>query len=72
LRISSWNNIDADTLANAHTDGCNADAIRSAYNITWEIVPREEAYQYKYLLDVDGNMFSGRYLGLLRSGRVGF
>jgi hypothetical protein len=57
-----WNNLDleADTLANAHTDDCDAGAIRSAYNITGESVPREEAYQYKYLLDFNGNTFSGR------------
>ncbi|KAJ7911706.1 hypothetical protein B0H13DRAFT_2660390 [Mycena leptocephala] len=39
---------------------CDAGAIRSAYNITGESVPREEAYQYKYLLDFSGNTFSGR------------
>ncbi|KAJ7911702.1 hypothetical protein B0H13DRAFT_2328082 [Mycena leptocephala] len=54
------------------TDDYDADAIRSAYSINGESVPREEAYQFKYLLDVDGNTFSGRYLGLLRSGEVGF
>jgi hypothetical protein len=48
-----------DTFANAHihTDNCDDDAIRSAYNITGESVPREEAYRYTYLLDVDGNTF---------------
>jgi hypothetical protein len=58
--------------ANAATDNCDAAAIRAAYNITDESVPREEAYGYKYLLDVDGNSFSGRYLGLLRSGGLVF
>ncbi|KAJ7906638.1 hypothetical protein B0H13DRAFT_2505547 [Mycena leptocephala] len=48
--IFSWNNI----------DDCDADAIRNAYNITGESVPREEAYQYKYLLDINGNTFLGR------------
>jgi hypothetical protein len=56
------------SLTHPHADDCDADAIGNAYNITGESVPREEAYQYKYLLDVDGNTFSGRYLGLLRSG----
>ncbi|KAJ7911703.1 hypothetical protein B0H13DRAFT_2480154 [Mycena leptocephala] len=46
------------------TGDCDADAIRSAYHITGESVPREEAYQYNYLLDVDENTFSGRYLVL--------
>jgi hypothetical protein len=47
---SSWNNlgldldVNADTLTNAHTADCDADAIRSAYNITGENVSREEAY----------------------------
>ncbi|KAJ7906637.1 hypothetical protein B0H13DRAFT_1880412 [Mycena leptocephala] len=43
------------TRSLTHTDDCDADAIRSAYNITGESVLREEPYQYKYLLDVDGN-----------------
>ncbi|KAK3319625.1 hypothetical protein B0T19DRAFT_432766 [Cercophora scortea] len=30
-------------------------------------VPMEEQYSYKYLPDVDGNSFSGRYRGFLRS-----
>ncbi|KAJ7911727.1 hypothetical protein B0H13DRAFT_2480182 [Mycena leptocephala] len=36
------------------------------------LVPREKVYQFKYLLDVDGNTFLGRYLGLLRSGGLVF
>ncbi|KAJ7915968.1 hypothetical protein B0H13DRAFT_2451717 [Mycena leptocephala] len=47
------------TRSLTHTDDCDGDAIRSAYNITGESIPREEAY-IKYLLDVDGNTFSGR------------
>ncbi|KAJ7750804.1 glycosyl transferase family 90-domain-containing protein [Mycena metata] len=54
------------------TDDCTAAPIIAAYNISSEVVPREEAYGYKYLLDVDGNTFSGRYLGLLRSGGLVF
>ncbi|KAJ6504032.1 hypothetical protein DFH09DRAFT_1440296 [Mycena vulgaris] len=33
---------------------------------------REEIYGFKYLLDVDGNTFSGPYLNLLRSGGLVF
>ncbi|KAJ6557089.1 glycosyl transferase family 90-domain-containing protein [Mycena sp. CBHHK59/15] len=55
-------------FAEAHcTDDCDRAAIIAEYNITGPGAPREEVYQYKYLLDVDGNTFSGRYLGLLRS-----
>ncbi|CAK5275152.1 unnamed protein product [Mycena citricolor] len=54
------------------TDNCDADAIRKEYNITGQKAPREESYKYKYVLDVDGNSFSGRYLGLLRSGSLVF
>ncbi|KAJ7041646.1 glycosyl transferase family 90-domain-containing protein [Mycena alexandri] len=54
------------------TDDCDAEPIKKAYNISGKVVPREDAYKYKYLLDVDGNTFSGRYLGLLRSGGLVF
>ncbi|KAJ7100928.1 glycosyl transferase family 90-domain-containing protein [Mycena belliarum] len=65
VRITAWHE--------GHcTDNCDADAIRKAYNITSEVEPREDAYKFKYLLDVDGNTFSGRYLGLLRSGGLVF
>ncbi|KAJ7190231.1 glycosyl transferase family 90-domain-containing protein [Mycena pura] len=47
-------------------------SIIEEYDIGGERSPREEVYQYKYLLDVDGNTFSGRYLGLLRSGSLIF
>ncbi|KAJ7499924.1 glycosyl transferase family 90-domain-containing protein [Mycena latifolia] len=54
-------------------DGCDADAIRAEYNITEAgATPREAGYAYKYVLDLDGNAFSGRYLGLLRSGSLVF
>ncbi|PSN72355.1 capsule-associated protein-like protein CAP1 [Corynespora cassiicola Philippines] len=33
-------------------------------------VPMKEQYSYKYLADLDGNSFSGRYLGFLRSTSV--
>ncbi|KAJ6574551.1 glycosyl transferase family 90-domain-containing protein [Mycena capillaripes] len=61
VRITQWHEWHC-------TDDCDAEPIKSAYNITENKAPAEEAYQYKYLLDVDGNTFSGRYLGLMRSG----
>ncbi|KAJ7677734.1 glycosyl transferase family 90-domain-containing protein [Mycena polygramma] len=51
---------------------CDAAKIKAEYNITGASVPRENVYRYKYVLDVDGNSFSGRYLGLLRSGSLVF
>ncbi|KAF7289046.1 CAP10 domain-containing protein [Mycena chlorophos] len=54
------------------TDNCDATAIIAEYNISRTKEPAEDAYKYKYLLDVDGNSFSGRYLGLLRSGGLVF
>lgn len=51
---------------------CNRGAIEKEYGITNEAEPREDGYKYKYLVDVDGNSFSGRYLGLLRSGSLVF
>ncbi|KAJ7114648.1 glycosyl transferase family 90-domain-containing protein [Mycena crocata] len=65
VRITSWHESHC-------TDDCDAEAIKKEYNIGGEVEPREEAYKYKYLLDVDGNSFSGRYLGLLRSGGLVF
>ncbi|KAF7354593.1 CAP10 domain-containing protein [Mycena sanguinolenta] len=53
-------------------DGCDAARIKAEYNITGENAPREDVYRYKYVFDVDGNSFSGRYLGLLRSGSLVF
>ncbi|KAJ7259772.1 glycosyl transferase family 90-domain-containing protein [Mycena rebaudengoi] len=51
---------------------CDEAAIKHEFNITGNKAPREDAYKYKYLLDVDGNTFSGRFLGLLRSGSLVF
>ncbi|KAJ7138127.1 glycosyl transferase family 90-domain-containing protein, partial [Mycena epipterygia] len=51
---------------------CDRETIIHEYNITGNGAPREEEYMYKYLLDVDGTTFSGRYLGLLRSGSLVF
>ncbi|KAJ7268219.1 glycosyl transferase family 90-domain-containing protein [Mycena haematopus] len=51
---------------------CDRETVIREYNITGETNPREDAYHYKYLLDIDGNAFSGRFLGLLRSGSLVF
>ncbi|KAF7366902.1 CAP10 domain-containing protein [Mycena sanguinolenta] len=54
------------------TFDCERGPIIEEYDIGGGGSPREEVYQYKYALDVDGNTFSGRYLGLLRSGSLVF
>jgi hypothetical protein len=60
-------------FAESHcTEGCDRDAIIAEYDIHGPGDAREAAYGYKYLLDVDGNTFSGRFLGLLRSGSLVF
>ncbi|KAJ6485430.1 glycosyl transferase family 90-domain-containing protein [Mycena vitilis] len=59
----------AETLC---SEGCNRDAVITEYNITGNGQPREDVYGYKYAMDVDGTTFSGRFLGLLRSGSLVF
>ncbi|KAK7023863.1 CAP10 domain-containing protein [Favolaschia claudopus] len=54
------------------TEDCDRSSIIQEYAIQGPGAPREEAYRYKYVLDIDGNTFSGRYLGLLRSGSLVF
>ncbi|KAJ7582876.1 glycosyl transferase family 90-domain-containing protein [Mycena floridula] len=51
---------------------CDKAAIKKEYGINGKGAPREEGYQFKYLFDVDGNSFSGRYFGLLRTGSLVF
>ncbi|KAJ7638349.1 glycosyl transferase family 90-domain-containing protein [Roridomyces roridus] len=51
---------------------CNATAVKAEYGIYGEHSPREDVYRFKYLFDVDGNSFSGRYHGLLKSGSLVF
>ncbi|KAJ7039361.1 glycosyl transferase family 90-domain-containing protein [Mycena alexandri] len=54
-----------------HLDECYAAAIKTEYNIPVnDTSEREEAY--KYLLNLDGNTSSGRFLELLKSGSLGF
>lgn len=50
---------------------CDLDAIRTQYSIGGREA-MEQQYKFKYLLDLDGNSFSGRYLGLLRTGSLVF
>ncbi|KAJ7147536.1 glycosyl transferase family 90-domain-containing protein [Mycena crocata] len=58
---------------NGHcTDQCDRDRIISEYNITGPRDPKKNVFKYRYLLDVDGNTFSGRFLSLLRSGSLVF
>ncbi|KAJ7596038.1 glycosyl transferase family 90-domain-containing protein [Mycena floridula] len=51
---------------------CSKPDIEKAYGMTGNNEPRENVYKYKYVFDVDGNTFSSRYLGLLRSGSLVF
>ncbi|CAK5262525.1 unnamed protein product [Mycena citricolor] len=51
---------------------CDAWAVMAEYLVSGGFDAREDVYKYKYALDVDGNTFSGRYLGLLRSGSLVF
>ncbi|KAJ7118268.1 hypothetical protein C8R44DRAFT_738214 [Mycena epipterygia] len=53
-------------------EGCDRAAVLAQYNITGNSQPREDMYRYKYVIDVDGTTFFGRYLGLLRSGSLVF
>ncbi|KAJ7595225.1 glycosyl transferase family 90-domain-containing protein [Mycena floridula] len=60
-------------IVNEHCGwSCDRPKIEKEYGVTALDTPREEQYQYKYLLDLDGNSFSARYLGLLRSGSLVF
>lgn len=51
---------------------CDIEAITAEYNITGEYLPREDSYEYKYVVDVDGNSFSGRFWSLMTSGSLVF
>ncbi|KAJ7666370.1 glycosyl transferase family 90-domain-containing protein [Mycena rosella] len=53
-------------------EDCNRTAVMAEYGITGASQSREELYRFKYAIDVDGTTFSGRYLGLLRSGSLVF
>ncbi|KAF2809385.1 uncharacterized protein BDZ99DRAFT_463207 [Mytilinidion resinicola] len=47
----------------------DADYDREFYAVT-KRVPMADMYEYKYLPDIDGNSFSGRYRGFLRSSSL--
>ncbi|KAJ7085334.1 glycosyl transferase family 90-domain-containing protein [Mycena crocata] len=67
--------VDAKMTAFAEThcaEDCDREAIIQEYGIEGPAAPREDLYKFKYLLDIDGNTFSGRFLGLLRSGSLVF
>lgn len=51
---------------------CDEWKIKEEYGITGALVPKEDTYKYKYAIDVDGNSFSGRFVGLLKSGSLVF
>lgn len=52
----------------------NSEEVKAEYGIGADEISasREEVYGYKYVLDVDGNSFSGRFFGLLTSGSLVF
>jgi hypothetical protein len=53
----------------SHVGQCDegdCDAQREFFNVT-DIVDFQDAWQYKHLLDIDGNAFSGRFYAFLRS-----
>ncbi|KAJ6611337.1 glycosyl transferase family 90-domain-containing protein [Mycena sp. CBHHK59/15] len=52
-------------------DGCDRESIVREYNIGGS-APQENLYRYKYVVDVDGMTYSGRFLGLLGSGSLVF
>ncbi|KAJ6449340.1 glycosyl transferase family 90-domain-containing protein [Mycena sanguinolenta] len=55
------------------TFNCSSEPIIKEYDIgDHHSLPREAVHKFKYALDVDGNTFSGRFLGLLKSGSLVF
>ncbi|KAJ7784818.1 hypothetical protein B0H14DRAFT_3506969 [Mycena olivaceomarginata] len=54
---------------------CDRDRVIAEYNITGLIFSFQKEtleYKYKYVLDIDGNTFSGRFLNLLKPGSLVF
>jgi hypothetical protein len=51
---------------------CDRDRVIAEYNITGPFSSRKDTMEYKYVLDIDGNTFSGRFLNLLKSGSLVF
>ncbi|KAJ7159163.1 glycosyl transferase family 90-domain-containing protein [Mycena crocata] len=56
----------------ACTFECDRMTILQEYDIAGVTSPPDELHQYKYLLDIDGNTTSERYLEFLRSGSLVF
>ncbi|QPC73650.1 hypothetical protein HYE68_004402 [Fusarium pseudograminearum] len=52
-------------------DPGDCEAQRAFFNVT-EAVDQQDAWSYKYLLDMDGNAFSGRFTAFLRSRSLTF
>ncbi|KAF8209400.1 glycosyl transferase family 90-domain-containing protein, partial [Mycena galopus ATCC 62051] len=69
VRITSVSDV---YCRNDHEASCDRAKVEAEYNITGQVEPREDSYKYKYVLDVDGATFSGRFIGLLRTGSLVF
>ncbi|KAF2717043.1 glycosyltransferase family 90 protein [Polychaeton citri CBS 116435] len=52
-------------------DPGDCDAQREFFNVV-EPADQQEAWRYKYLLDIDGNAFSGRFYAFLKSNSLTF
>ncbi|KAJ6450002.1 hypothetical protein C8R45DRAFT_1114404 [Mycena sanguinolenta] len=70
--ITRLHNCDPDPNNAGRAPVCPEQQIKTEYDVETPSQPREEVYKYKYLLDLDGNSFSGRYFSLLRSGSLVF
>lgn len=53
-------------------NGCDENKLKAEYNMTGEDVSKLRSHAFKYVLDLDGNSFSARYLRLMRSGSLVF
>ncbi|KAJ7164349.1 glycosyl transferase family 90-domain-containing protein [Mycena filopes] len=69
--LTGLHNCNPDPNNDAHAV-CPEEEIKQLYDVDTPPLPREEVYKYKYALDLDGNGFSGRFMGLLRSGSLVF
>ena len=65
--VSSWANVAfTDLMCSPYMEGGNCD-YTSLYFAVTESIPMADQFDTKYLPDIDGNSFSGRYLGFLKS-----
>ncbi|KAL1961335.1 hypothetical protein VTO42DRAFT_63 [Malbranchea cinnamomea] len=60
-------NVSFSHVGQCDPDDCNAQS--NFFNIV-DPEPREEAWKYKYVLDIDGNAFSGRFYAFLLSNSL--